>query len=611
MDVDDYFRTLGHDRAIGALPGPPAGTSPQAWREQRRDQVWQDWGLAARRPERDLPPAWHVTGAVDQGSHVVERGWFEASPGLVITANLYRPAAGHASGAGMLYFCGHSPAQKIHYQDHPRRLAQLGFTTLIVDTLQYGEIPGKHHGLHRFGEFWWVSRGYSPAAAEAWVAVRAYDLLVSQGIDSSRIGVTGHSGGGAVSWWAAVLEPRIAAVVTSTGTVSEISHLDHRTLDSHCDCYFPVNPRGEAIAALYSLVAPRPTLILAPRFDLWCAYGAVVATRDKLADHHAGHSREPWPLEVFGFEAEHEYTPASRRRAFGWLTQYVRDGGAPAPELPADIDGVRLPEEDLRVFGGGAQPPRHAANETAAAWLTDAEPVEGLTPDEVAQRVWDTCFGFAEDRPPAGGVRIERRYWRAGTEFLDFSHEPEPGWRVEATLRRPLPDPGDRAEATGQPLRVYADHRAVDRLSKDPVTEPTLQLAVRGSGRSAWHPARDWHVRRAAVLLGRPLAAMRALDILRGLQAYAEVAGQPAGVHLYAGREMAVPALLAAVLEPSVTTLEVTDLPASMQLSDQELAEQGSAGAQPEVGGLLRVADVDDLLTTLKDRGVRVVTSIA
>src|SRR5262249_27433598 len=144
-----------------------------------------------------------VTGTVDGGEFVVEKLQFQSRPGLYVTANFYRPKVFDKPLPTILYVCGHSNAKvdgvsygnKVNYQHHPAWFARHGYCCLILDTLQLGEIEGFHHGTRRFGWWWWVSRGYTPAGVEAWNCIRALDFLESRPeVDKKRIGVTGRSG---------------------------------------------------------------------------------------------------------------------------------------------------------------------------------------------------------------------------------------------------------------------------------------------------------------------------------------------------------------------------------------------------------------------------------
>ncbi len=96
--------------------------------------------------------------------------------------------------AAILYVCGHSPSQKVRYQAHPRKFAQMGFVCLVIETIQFGEVRGDHWGCYAKGWFNWYSRGYNPAGVELWNAIRGIDLLTTRPeVDPQKLGVTGIS----------------------------------------------------------------------------------------------------------------------------------------------------------------------------------------------------------------------------------------------------------------------------------------------------------------------------------------------------------------------------------------------------------------------------------
>src|SRR3982751_2476651 len=146
----------------------------------RRRQFMEMMGLADVPPAKARPPVpFEVTGVVDRPDYRIEKLHYESLPNLHVTANLYLPktAVSGARRPGVLYVCGHVEQQKVYYQGHPKRFAELGFPTLIVETVQLGEAPGYHHGCYREGWFHWYSRGYSPAAIELFNGLRGLDLL--------------------------------------------------------------------------------------------------------------------------------------------------------------------------------------------------------------------------------------------------------------------------------------------------------------------------------------------------------------------------------------------------------------------------------------------------
>ena len=42
------------------------------------------------------------------------------------------------------------------------------FVAFVLDTIEFGEIPGIHHGVHDLAMWHWLSLGYTPAAVEVW-----------------------------------------------------------------------------------------------------------------------------------------------------------------------------------------------------------------------------------------------------------------------------------------------------------------------------------------------------------------------------------------------------------------------------------------------------------
>ncbi len=67
----------------------------------------------------------------------------------------------------------------------------------------------------------WLSLGYTSAGTEVWNAIRALDYLETPPeVDVKRIGVTGISGGGAITWYPAAVDDRIAAAAPVCSTIT-------------------------------------------------------------------------------------------------------------------------------------------------------------------------------------------------------------------------------------------------------------------------------------------------------------------------------------------------------------------------------------------------------
>src|SRR2546428_3991879 len=148
-----------------------------------------------------------ITGTLERPNYRIEKIVFESMPGLYVTGNFYLPRGAVGPHPTILYLCGHAPGPagaKANYQDRAAWFASNGYCCLILDTLEFGEVPGIHHGIHDLNLWHWLSLGYTPAGTEVWNAIRALDYLDTRPeADKSRIGVTGISGGGAVTWYVA------------------------------------------------------------------------------------------------------------------------------------------------------------------------------------------------------------------------------------------------------------------------------------------------------------------------------------------------------------------------------------------------------------------------
>ena len=132
--------------------------NPEIWSQQRPErlsQFYQMMGVESHLTVTSrVPPNVQVTGIVERTAYRIEKLIYESLPQVYVSANLYIPnEPNNGKFPAILYVCGHSPIQKIHYQAQGRRFAELGFVCLVVDTIQFGEIPGYHHGCYREG--WW------------------------------------------------------------------------------------------------------------------------------------------------------------------------------------------------------------------------------------------------------------------------------------------------------------------------------------------------------------------------------------------------------------------------------------------------------------------------
>jgi hypothetical protein len=158
-NIRHYLSGAAKDITDHTLAGINALPDWEKQRQRRYDEFiemmsLQDMPLHASRPDLNI----RITGTIRQEGYRIEKLYYESLPGLFVPANLYIPDDISEPGPAILYVCGHSPTQKVRYQPYPRKFAQLGFVCLIIETIQFGEVRGVHHGCYARGWFNWYSR---------------------------------------------------------------------------------------------------------------------------------------------------------------------------------------------------------------------------------------------------------------------------------------------------------------------------------------------------------------------------------------------------------------------------------------------------------------------
>ncbi|VTU00650.1 acetyl xylan esterase : Acetyl xylan esterase OS=Isosphaera pallida (strain ATCC 43644 / DSM 9630 / IS1B) GN=Isop_1803 PE=4 SV=1: Peptidase_S9 [Gemmataceae bacterium] len=307
-----------------------------------------------------------VTGTLERGNVTIENVHFQSRPGLYVTGNLYRPkGAGDKKHPGIVYVCGHSnrgrDGNKTAFQDHGLWFASNGYVCLVVDTLQLGEVAGKHHGTYNLGRWWWHDRGYTPAGVECWNGVRAIDYLVSRPeVDADKIGVTGISGGGATTCWVAAADDRVKVAVPVSGMSDLECYVADKVINGHCDCMFPLNTYQWNLQTVLALFAPKPLLFANsdadPIFPM--AGNRRIAERMRVCYELLGAKDK---FDDYVSKGGHDYRPDLRTAVFKFFHTHLLGSDAAVK----DADCPKIDGKDLRVFPTDADLPKDAINATA------------------------------------------------------------------------------------------------------------------------------------------------------------------------------------------------------------------------------------------------------
>ncbi len=562
-----------------------------AGRDGLRAKYLEMMGIVDLPPPAERPPLNATVAAkTERSAFTVERLRYESLPRLYVTANLYVPKKLDGPAPAVLYVCGHSPAQKLHFQHHCRRWAELGFVTLVVDTIQYGEIKGYHHVCYAKGWFHSYSRGYTPAGVELLNGIRGVDLLCSRPeVDAARIGVTGISGGGSMSWWAGAADERLRVVAPVCGTGTLRSHIADRTLDGHCDCMYFINYYGLDLADLGALIAPRPLFIGSADRDFIYSIASIreCYERTKTAYDLLG---VPENIRLVETPGPHSYHATSRQGIFSWFFKHLCGRDVPPDEI-ADVDeSDPIPDNDLLVYVNG--PPADERTATIQDSFVPLAPKPDI--HSVAQLRAERKRVVAALRTrtfahfPAEPCDLD---CRTGYEFAHgdgagrrLSFTPEEGWRLSARLTTHSGVQGAKAPVyieiagRGKPSPWPAAMRGLHRLEIEP----------RGTGETAWGDDLAWHLRRAAAVTGRTIASMRVYDVLRAVELARALPECDGSIVLAGDGEMAAVAVYAALLDGGIRAVVLANAPTTLDAP----SDHGGGGPAIEMLGALRFADL-------------------
>lgn len=302
------------------------------------------------------------TGTVDRGTVVIDKLHFQSRPGLYVTGNLYRPKNSRGKLPAILYVCGHSgrgrDGNKTAFQDHGMWFASNGYICLIIDTLQLGEIAGKHHGTYNLGRWWWQARGYTPAGVECWNGIRAIDYLVSRpDVDADRLGVTGISGGGAATVWISAADERIKVAVPVSGMSDLESYVSRKVINGHCDCMFLINTYQWEWTTIAALIAPRALLFANSDNDRIFPMDGNRRIIARLRQLYKMYDK-PELVDDYVSKGGHAYRPDLRIAVFKWINKHLKHDTGEVK----DADFKPLPGKELRVFPEEKDIPKDALN---------------------------------------------------------------------------------------------------------------------------------------------------------------------------------------------------------------------------------------------------------
>ncbi len=410
VDLEDS--RLGPQRTLDDAVHPwSPPTTFEEWREESqalRERILVSVGLWPL-PER-TPLDAKVNGRVERDDYTVEKVVLASLPGHYVTGNLYRPRDRSGKLAGVLCPHGHWRNGRM-YDAGPERaaqdlksgaeglecgarfplqarmveLARMGCVVFHYDMVGFGSSRPIGHG-EGFTEVDACLRLQSAMGLQTWNSIRALDFLCSlPDVDSSRIGVTGASGGGTQTFILCAIDPRPAAAFPAV--------MASTAMQGGCICenaaFLRIDCNNIAFSAL---CAPRPLgLTGANDWTLEIETKGLPELRSIYALFGRPDHVQAWCHPQF----DHNYNQVSREHMYEWFNRHL---GLEAIEPIREREFVPIDPKDLEVFD--AEHPLPADAQTAEGvkryWTTqDFEWMDSVTGTDPDVSEFDRVVGVA------------------------------------------------------------------------------------------------------------------------------------------------------------------------------------------------------------------------
>jgi len=600
-----------------------------AWQEANRSRFLE---LIGGLPAVRTPLNPRVVSEFARDGYVVRKVIFESLPEFYVTANLYVPTAGRPPYPAVLSPLGHSRNGKAYetYQRLFIGLARGGYVVLTWDPIGQGErieywdlLANRRRfefNQHAMAGIQQYLLGQNLARYFIWDGERALDYLAGlPEVDASRIGATGSSGGGTLTTYIAMLDPRIKAASIVTFISSLPWKIARRIDDAESDPEQDV--QGLLAAGLdhpefLAMIAPRPVLIGAATRDFFPIEG----TRETFQEVQALYTRlgVGERVKMVEFDHRHMYSQPLREATTAWFDRWLKGIENEVHEPPIQVE----PESELQCTATGLIQTSLGGKRVFDFNRQEAERLLRNLEDRRRDPSWRATLvarlrarlalpgevASATARPmgeaEAGDLRVEK-----------LLLETEPGIVVPLRLIRP------KASQAALPTVLYLR----DRRGENDHAELLRDLArqgravavadVRGFGetmspRNVPEPGVDYFDPRdgmdadftyASFFLVRPLVGMRVGDVLRVAKYLRTRPDLNAQRIRIMGRGWAgLMALFAAAVDPQIAGAALEGIPASYgEIARREVYAQPVSLILP---GVLADFDLEDVMSSLAPR---------
>ena len=343
------------------------GNARQPLNAMRNLQNWEQKQLEIQKnllnsidglPEK-APLNPQITGKLKRKTFTVEKLIYESLPGFYVTAALFMPQKRQNPAPAIIYCSGHTREgfRSPTYQHIILNLVEKGFIVLAFDPIGQGE---RYQYLDEKGQpELRATHDHSYSGVQGLLVnkplarymindgVRAVDYLISRPeVDSTRIGITGRSGGGTQTAYIAAYDERIAASAPEN-FITTAKRLWESIGPQDAEQNLPLSlNRNLDHKELLAVRAPKPTLVITTTRDYFSIQGAKEAYEEvgKLYSH-LGQEQN---IQFAQDDHQHGSTQANRETMYAFFQHHLNNPGS-----AEDLDVEVFSEEELKVTQTG------------------------------------------------------------------------------------------------------------------------------------------------------------------------------------------------------------------------------------------------------------------
>jgi dienelactone hydrolase len=280
------------------------------------------------------------TGTHPGKGYSVENIAIETLPGYYLTGNLYRPSHSQTPMPGILSPHGHFYHPDGRFQEQQQKLcatlARMGAVVFAYDMVGFGDDHVCDHKIPK------------ALKLQTYNSVRALDFLLSlPDIDTSRIAVTGASGGGTQTILLTAIDSRIKV---SAPVVMVSAHFFGGCV---CESGMPIHHRPTHLTnnvEIAALAAPRPMLLVSDDSD-WTK-NCPRLEYPYIQKIYGWYGVQPNVENVHLPGEHHDFGPSKRQAVYRFFAKHLRldTTGVVSGALFDENDSAVLTVADLTVF---------------------------------------------------------------------------------------------------------------------------------------------------------------------------------------------------------------------------------------------------------------------